>query len=607
MPSPSASTTAGGTTAIPGSPGRSRLLLLLLPALLLSALGICSAFLASGITSSWFAPLYFVLLLVSYGRLALTTVSSLLGLYPRSAPRSPAPAARSPDQHAGRIRTAILLPVFNEPPEPIAAALRVMAESLDETDDVAFFVLSDTQDAMRALHEARFFMPSTTSRSGVPITYRRRTPNTGRKAGNIAEFCREHGSDYEFAIVLDADSLMTADAIRALIGALQRDPDAALIQSVSYPISGTTLFARLQQFGARLNTPLSVAGQNLWQHRRGTYWGHNAILRLRPFMEHATLPVLPGRPPLGGEILCHDTIEAALLLRAGWDVRLAPDIAGSFETTPSNLVDHLARERRWCQGNLQHLRLMLASGYRPASQLHIAMGILYYLAPPIGLLTTILLLLSAILAHGVTGSALSRLAVGCCLWLTLFMLFAPRLASVARALLLPGLARNGYGGRTRLILGVLLEQIASTLLAPIFALSVSGFVIDTFRGKVVAWNTAARGDRPVGWIEAWERFRVHTLVGLAVMASLWMIRPALLPWSMPFLAGLILSVPIACWSGSVRLGMLARRFGLFLTCDELAPVPEQLAFASLLPAAPEAVGYRRPPTRRDDMTVANGD
>lgn len=578
-----------------------------MPTLLLSIVGICSAFLASSTASSWLAPLYLMLLLVSYGRLALTTVSSLLGLHPRFAARSAPLVRRESEQDSLRIRTAILLPVFNEPPEPIAAALRVMAESLDQTDNVAFFVLSDTQDEARALHEARFFVSSTTSRSGVPIAYRRRTPNTGRKAGNIAEFCREHGSDYDFALVLDADSLMTAEAIRSLIDALRQDPDAALIQSVSYPIGATTLFGRLQQFAARLNTPLSVAGQNLWQHRHGTYWGHNAILRLRPFIEHATLPILPGRPPLGGEILCHDTIEAALLLRAGWDVRLAPDIAGSFETTPSNLVDHLARERRWCQGNLQHLFLMLAPGFRPASRMHIGMGILYYLAPPIGLLTTLLLLLGAVLAEGTKASVPSRLAVDLCLWLTLFMLFAPRLASVVRALLLPGLARHGFGGRMRLILGVLADQIASMLLAPIFAVSVTGFVIDTFRGKVVTWNTAARGDRQVGWVEAWKRFRVHTLIGLSVMAALWAIRPSLLPWSMPFLSGLILSVPLACWSGSVRLGTLARRVGLFLTCDELAPVPEQLALASSLPAAPEAVAYQRPPARQDDMTVANGD
>ena len=595
-----------GSAAAPVPPGRSRLLVLLVPTVLLGGLGFGSAFLAFGTAIPWLAPLYLVLLLVSYGRMALTAVGPLLGMWPRPSQVVP-PVHRPAGLGDGRIRTAILLPIFNEPPEPIAAALRVMADSLGPADDIAFFVLSDTQDPARALHEARFFPSSAISRSGIRITYRRRTPNTGRKAGNIAAFCADHGGDYEFAIVLDADSLMTASSIRGLIEELRHDPDAALIQSVSYPIGGTTLFARLQQFGARLNTPLSVAGQNLWQHRRGTYWGHNAILRLQPFIAHATLPVLPGQPPLGGEILCHDTIEAALLLRAGWDVRLAPAIAGSYETTPSNLVDHLARERRWCQGNLQHLRLMREPGYRPASRLHIAMGILYYLSTPIGLLVSMLLLLGGLLSRGVTGPGPSRIAIELCLWLTLFMLFAPRVASVGRALLLPGIARRGFGGRVRLLLSVLAEQVAGMLFAPITAVSVTGFVIDTFRGKVVTWNTAARGDRPVGWAEAGKRFAGHTILGIAVAAGIWLIRPWLLVWSMPFLSGLILSIPLACWSGSVRLGALARRLGLFLTIDELAPVPEQLALAGTAPVADPVSPRRRPHARQDDMTAATGD
>ncbi len=589
---------------MPAVPGRSRLIVLLVPTLLLAGAGFCSAFLAFGDASPWLAPVYLVLLLVSYSRTALTTIGPLLGLLP--APRADA-VPQPPDPVPGRTRTAILLPVFNEPPEPIAAALRVMAEALDEADDVAFFVLSDTQDPALALVEADLFPASAISRSGIRITYRRRVRNTGRKAGNIAAFCSDHGADYDFAIILDADSLMTADAIRALIDTLRHDPGAALIQSVSYPIGGTTLFARLQQFAARLNTPLSVAGQHLWQHRRGTYWGHNAIVRLRPFIAHASLPILPGRPPLGGEILCHDTIEAALLLRAGWDVRLAPEIAGSYETTPSNLVDHLARERRWCQGNLQHLRLVGSAGFRPESRLHIAMGILYYLAAPIGLLVSLLLLAGGLLSRGAGAAGPSRLVIDLCLWLTLFMLFAPRLASLARAILLPGVARLGFGGRSRLILSVLVEQVAGVLFAPIMALSVTGFVIDTCRGKVVRWNTQARGDRPVGWSEACRRFGVHTVLGVAMALGIGLVRPSLLAWAMPFLAGLILSIPLACWSGSVRLGTLARRLGLFLTIDELAPVPEQLALSLPAPAVGVRIRTRRARGRQDGMTTANGD
>ena len=581
-------------------PDRSRLALLLLPTLLLGLAGAGSAILAFGLDRPWMAPLW-LLFAVSYGRMALSASSPLVGLLPVR-PERPRHTGQVGASGSGTVHTALLLPVFNEAPEPIFAALRIMAESLDAADHVAVFVLSDTQDAGRLADEARFFPPFMRTRSGVAVHYRNRRPNTGRKAGNIAAFCRDHGDDYDFAIVLDADSLMTATAIRELIGALRDDPGAALIQSVSYPIGGTTLFARLQQFGARLNTPLSVAGQHLWQGRHGTYWGHNAILRLRPFIADARLPVLPGRPPLGGEILCHDTIEAALLLRAGSAVRLAPEIGGSFETTPSNLVDHLARERRWCQGNLQHLRLLGAPGLRLASRVHIGTGILYYLASPVGLLVSLVLL-----ATGLGGVHASHpaWAVRDCLWLTLFLLFAPKLASLARALLLPEAAWRGFGGRGRLVGSVLADQLLGMLYAPVVAVSVTGFVIDTLRGRAVGWSTQARGDRPVGWAEAARRFRVHTAIGVAVTLGLGLLHPALLPWTLPFLCGLLLSIPLAFCSGSIRLGTLTRRLGLFLTVDELQPLPEQIALYGDPMRSGSAVGPR--PHLGQEAAVAGGD
>ncbi len=579
------------------SPARSRLVVLLLPTALLGVAGAVSAILAFGLDRFWMAPLW-LLFAVSYGRMALSAASPLVGLLPARAE-----PVRRPGRQVGSVRTALLLPVFNEPPEPIHAAVRIMADSLDEADGVTVFVLSDTQDAGRLGDEARLFPPFMRARSGVGIHYRNRSPNAGRKAGNIAAFCCDHGDAFDFAIVLDADSLMTADAIRALIAALQNDPGSALIQSVSYPIGGTTLFARLQQFGARLNTPLSVAGQHLWQGQQGTYWGHNAILRLKPFIADARLPVLPGRPPLGGEILCHDTIEAALLLRAGSAVRLAPEIGGSFETTPSNLVDHLARERRWCQGNLQHLRLLGAPGLRFASRVHIGTGILYYLASPVGLLVSLLLLATGF--GGGTAGPHPVWALRGCLWLTLFLLFAPKLASLGRALLLPEAAWRGFGGRGRLVSSVLAEQLLGMLYAPIMAVSVTGFVIDTFLGRAVGWSTQARGDRPVPWAEATRRFRVHTAIGVAAALGLGLLHPGLLPWTLPFLCGLVLSIPLAFCSGSIRLGALSRRFGLFLTVDELAPLPEQVALSGGPVRSVGTVGPR--PRLGQEATVAGGD
>ncbi len=564
----------------------SRVHLLIVPALLLTVLATAGTAAVLRTSSAWLATLLLLLLAVGYARMTLTALGPLLGILPQR-PAAAAGGALSP---RGRRRTAILLPIYNEAPEPIARAVRVMAEALEPDDDVAIFVLSDTQDPLLAAAERRLFPPLAVSRSGVEIRYRRRLRNTGRKAGNIGAFCHGAGRDYAFAVVLDADSLMTGHAIRRLIAALAEDDGAGLIQSVSYLVGGRTLFARMQQFAARLNTPLSVAGQHLWQGRRGTYWGHNAILRLAPFTRHAELPVLPGRAPMGGQILCHDTIEAALLLRAGWAVRLAPEIAGSYETTPSNLVDHLARERRWCQGNLQHLRLIGAARLRPESRLHIGIGILYYLSSPVSLLLSLGLLLG-------TGGSASRAAapaglVQALLWLTLLLLFGPRLASLTRALLRPQAAR-GFGGRARLLASALLEQVAATLLSPIVMVSVTGFVLSTFAGRVVAWDAPARGDRPVPWREAWGRMRWHTALGVGAALALWLGRPAALPWASPILLGLVLSMPLTMLSGSVRLGLLARRLGLFLTEDELTPSAE---LAALEGAPPAASPHRPTPT-----------
>ena len=563
----------------------SRILLLLVPSVLLTAFATAGAGAVLRAPSPWLSVLLVALLAVGYARMTLTAFSSLLGVLPRRPDAIPGSAPTSRE----RPRTALLVPVYNEPSSAIAAAVRIMAEALDPSDGVTVFVLSDTQQPALVATEAMMFPAYAVSRSGVAVHYRRRTANIGRKAGNIGEFCRNAGRDYDFAVVLDADSLMTASAIRDMIAALRDDPKAGLIQSVSYLIGGQTLFARMQQFGARLNTPLSVAGQHLWQGRRGTFWGHNAILRLVPFTRHAELPLLPGRAPMGGEILCHDTIEAALLLRAGWEVRLAPEITGSYETTPSNLVDHLSRERRWCQGNLQHLRLIGAARLRPESRMHIGIGILHYLSSPVSLLLSALLLADSFVApttlHRVPPAHLAQFLV----WLTVILLFGPRLVSLSRALLLPGAAR-GFGGRFRLVASALVEQVATMLLSPIMMVSATGFVLSTLAGRVVVWNAAARGDRAVGWAEAWQRLRWHTCIGVGLLATLGFVRPSALPWALPFLLGLVLAVPAAIVSGSVRLGGLARRLGLFLTEDELMPTDELAALTAATAADAASAG-----------------
>ena len=317
------------------------------------------------------------------------------------------PLLRAP---TGTARTAVLMPVHEEDPVRVAAAVGAMAESLgrESAGTLAIFVLSDTGSptAARAEEELVGRLHATRAPGGPAIHYRRRADRVGRKAGNIADFCARWGGDYDFMVVLDADSLMTGPAIARLIGAMEANPRAALIQGMCYPAGRDTLFARFQQFSAWLYGPLFARGTAFWQGPRGSYWGHNAILRVAAFAAHCGLPVLPGRPPLGGEILSHDTVEAALLLRAGWDVWTLPDggegpHVESWEEVPTNLLDHLKRERRWCQGNLQHALVLGADGLRPASLYHLGNGILHYLS---SLFLLLWLALHAALERSATGS-----------------------------------------------------------------------------------------------------------------------------------------------------------------------------------------------------------
>ncbi|MBN8772313.1 MAG: glucans biosynthesis glucosyltransferase MdoH, partial [Thiobacillus sp.] len=214
----------------------------------------------------------------------------------------------------------------------------------------------------------------------APLYYRRRRRNIARKAGNIADFCKRWGGGYDYLLVLDADSLMEPTSIIELARRMEADRDAGLIQTVPRLVHGKTVFARLHQFASRIYGPAIATGLAWWVGGEGNYWGHNAIIRRRAFTEAAGLPDLPGKAPFGGHILSHDFVEAALIRRAGWTVKIADDIQGSYEETPPSLVDFAIRDRRWCQGNLQHVGVLPARGLHWVSRFHLVSGILSYLA-----------------------------------------------------------------------------------------------------------------------------------------------------------------------------------------------------------------------------------
>ncbi|HZT24262.1 MAG TPA: glucans biosynthesis glucosyltransferase MdoH [Pseudolabrys sp.] len=482
-------------------------------------------------------------------------------------------------------RTALLVPVYHEDPREVSARIVAMQESLcasglQELFD--FFILSDSTDEGCRHAEQIACAELRRQLAGCRVFYRNRARNIGHKSGNIEDFCKNWGGLYEYMVVLDADSVMTGRTLVHLVQAMDANPRAALIQTSPLLIGGRSLFARFQQFASWVYGPMYAAGLARLQGPGGNYWGHNAIIRVRPFMESCGLPALPGRPPLGGEIMSHDFVEAALLLRAGWEVWLVPELDGSYETTPPTLIDHLKRDRRWCQGNLQHMKLLFAQGLRAPSRVHFALGIMSYLSSPLWLLLVILFVVNAIqleqtapatfigrypvlawpISHTAAFVSIAVAALG--------MLYIPKVLAVV-VMLRRGAA--AYGGSVKLIVSVLLESVFSTLTAPIFMLAHTWFVVTILTGRNTRWGPQLRGGRGLALRSAVRAFAPHTIVAIVAGTAAWHWTPGDFGWYLPMLIGLALATPIGWLSSLPSLGALARRHGLLLVPSETDGLP----------------------------------
>src|SRR5277367_5091184 len=290
--------------------------------------------------------------------------------------------------------TAVVMPVFNEDVSRVFEGLRVVVKSVQDAggaDSFDFFILSDSNQPNQWIREEVAWAELCKQVGGFgKIFYRKRRQAINKKAGNVADFLRRWGRNYRYMVVLDADSIMTGEALVRLVSMMEANPSAGIIQTAPRIVRGETLYARLQAFANRLYSPLFLAGLNYWQQNEGNYWGHNAVIRVQPFMEHCSLPELPGSEPFGGRILSHDFVEAALMRKAGWAVWLAHDIEGSYEEGPPTLIEGAKRDRRWCQGNLQHAWLLTARGFRPANRFHLLMGVMAYVSSPLWLLFLVL-------------------------------------------------------------------------------------------------------------------------------------------------------------------------------------------------------------------------
>lgn len=500
-------------------------------------------------------------------------------------------------------RYAVVMPVYNEDSARFCARIEAIHRSLEGTghlDSFDFFLLSDTRDPdLWILEEVAWTNLCRRLDGFGRIYYRRRKINSNRKAGNIGDFVRTWGGSYEAMVVLDADSLMDGADIVKMTRTMEASPRLGILQTPPRLIRGTSVFTRLQQFAMRIYGPLFIRGLNFWQLGGGSYWGHNALIRLKPFSEFCELPDLPGREPFGGKILSHDFVEAALMVKEGWEVWLAWDIPGTYEEAPPTLIDHLKRDRRWCQGNLQHLWLIFARKLPATVRTHLFMGIMAYLGSPLWFLflaagTWIawdreVSGLSALPFDGLTSHWLginameqSLILAGC----VFVMLFLPKLLGVA-GVLLSSNRRREFGGGGAVLVGAALETLMSILLAPCVMLSHTFMVAGIVAGRSVGWNTQNRETDGTAWGDASRFHAMHTLIGIAWAFVAWRVGPVFLAWMSPILLGLVLSIPISTLSSRARLGHALARRRVLATPEEIDP-PEviRLADESLSAADP---------------------
>jgi membrane glycosyltransferase len=503
-------------------------------------------------------------------------------------------------------RTAIVMPVYNEETARTFAALEAIRESVEASGlghHFDYFILSDSTDPDAWIAEERAFLALRDKVGpGARIYYRHRSKNHQRKAGNLADFVTRWGRAYDHMLVLDADSLMTGECILRLASAMEADPDAGIIQTLPLIINRNTLFARAQQFAAHVYGPVIATGLSAWSGRDGNYWGHNAIIRTRAFAAHCGLPDLPGRPPLGGHILSHDFVEAALMRRAGWTVYMLPDLRGSYEESPPSLIDLAARDRRWCQGNLQHMQVIGAKGIKLATRQHFATGIMSYLASPFWLLQLMVGIALVLQTTYIRPEYFTREFNLFPVWprfdperalalfaLTMAILLAPKAFGLA-LMLFDGEKRRACGGALRLVLSSLIEVVLSALMAPILMLIQSGSVFQILLGRDTGWQPQRRDDGSIPLRDIVRRHRWHTLLGLVAGLSALMIATSLFLWMSPTILGLVLAIPLSWLSGQLGAGLVLKRLGLLMMPAERQP-PEIARRANALQAENARLGF----------------
>lgn len=495
-----------------------------------------------------------------------------------------------------RGKTVVIVPVYNEDPVGTLSRIAAMDDSVRATGATAqidFVVLSDTRDDQIAAAERLWFGQLIARQNGAGrMFYRRRQENTGRKAGNIEELITTSGDAWDFAVILDADSLMEGATIVEMIRRIEAEPELGLLQTLPRVVGARSIFGRAMQFAAGLHSPTFARGLAAMQGRSGPFWGHNAIVRVRAWAESCGLPELSGRAPFGGHILSHDSVEAALLARAGWVVRLDDDLEGSYEEGPENIIDHAKRDRRWCQGNLQHTKVVGAPGLLPWSRFSLFQGIFSYMAPLIWLAFIAASILAIPLAgelnyfpeanwpFPVFPNDHTAKAIG--LALGIFGLLVMPKFLVGLYAVATGRAR-GFGGAAKTLRSVLHELLLSSLIAPVLLAFQSRSVLQVLFGRDGGWPPNNRGDGGLSVAESWAAGRWISVWGIGCISITQLYAPVLTLWLMPVALPMLIAPLLIWWTSRPAAP------GLFLVPADLADPQIVQRHAAILDAWATAI------------------
>jgi membrane glycosyltransferase len=478
------------------------------------------------------------------------------------------PLANIPEESQFPERIAIVMSIRNEDADGVFARLNAIKTSLKKTPFEAqfdYFVLSDSSipriiDAEMAAYSAFKTKHGETSR----LIYRRRASNEGFKAGNVRDFCEKWGSNYDFMLLLDADSLMTGETILRLVRTMHANPRLGILQTVMQGVLMPSFFAQVFEFGHRLGMACSAVGAVWWQGDRCPYWGHNAIIRLAPFIKFCFLRPLPGRGPFSGHIICHDQIEASLMHRAGYEVRLLPEESGSYEGVPPTLIESLGRNYRWFHGNLKNLRLLKLPKLSGMSRFLLVEVAHRYLA---WVAAVIFVLLAAAKAAAWQNGAEFPVHAALALYVAVIVVFLTSLLVGMVHTLLSG--ASNYGGNRAVTFGTFTEVCCSLVVLPISMIAETWFFVWLILGWGMKWEAPPRSSYSLGWRSALANLWVHVLFAAALIVFLVWAAPGALLWFAPFLFGPLIAIPFALLTSSATVTDRTRRMKLCATPEDL--------------------------------------